>query len=98
DYQTEAALASQEGLEIVRLSDNPFDQAIQFRTATHTDRVLECVVANRDGEAIDRFFYGALTPGSHEIKWSPRNLASGVYYLHFRSDSFHRVEVVAVLR
>ncbi len=65
DHPTELALSRQDGLEISRLNDNPFDEAIQFRTATCSDRVLECVAQNRDGQEIDRFFYGPLKAGSH---------------------------------
>ncbi|HNR68607.1 MAG TPA: hypothetical protein PKN24_11245 [bacterium] len=86
------------GMRIVRLNDNPFDTAIRFRAAICSARLFELDIQTADGRSVDGLCADSLVVGAYEVEWTPHDLPSGVYYLHFRNGGEHQVEIVALLR
>ncbi|MBN1300526.1 MAG: SMP-30/gluconolactonase/LRE family protein [Melioribacteraceae bacterium] len=77
-----------EKLKLFQNYPNPFNPStiLNFYLPSRSFIILE--VYNITGEKIDTILNGILQKGSHEIHWSARNLASGIYIYSIQSGKF----------
>jgi uncharacterized protein (DUF362 family) len=68
---------------------NPFNPSTTFRFHLAADASVKIAVYTRTGQEVETLIDGWLPGGLHELRWTPGNLASGVYLCEMRAGSFH---------
>jgi hypothetical protein len=68
---------------------NPFNPSTAFRFHLAADASVKITVYTRNGQEVDTLIDGWMPKGLHELRWTPRNLASGAYLYEMRTNNFH---------
>ena len=77
---------------------NPFDRQLVFDFILPVDAVVTIAIYDAQGRKIEKIFKGKRSAGHHQIEWSARVLESGVYYCHFITPFYKKVEALAMLK
>lgn len=77
---------------------NPFSQTttIQFSVSEPTD--VRLTVYDVLGREVARLLDRSVTSGSHNLTWTPSNLASGVYFVRIEAGRFTKTRAVHLVR
>ena len=78
-----------QGFNLLNIYPNPFNPSTTINI--QIDKIItnaEIEIYDINGQFIDKIYSGSFNPGSHNIIWSPKNIASGKYFIKFNSDDF----------
>ena len=65
---------------------NPFKENLFIEFALEKHLIVDLFITDLLGKEIEYQELGSLSPGSHLINWSNKNLNEGIYLLHLRSN------------
>jgi Big-like domain-containing protein/cadherin-like protein/type IX secretion system substrate protein/centrosomal CEP192-like protein/peptidase C39-like protein len=82
----------------ISLYPNPFNPETTIRLElTDPEKVL-VEVYNIKGQKIETLLNTSLPAGEHFIKWNATNQSSGIYFLHYLSDSGNEIRKMILLK
>jgi len=85
------------GLELLGAVPNPFNPETVLRLSVPGTEAVRLDVFNLRGERVRRLHDGALSPGTHAIRFDARGLAAGLYLVEARQGGRSAVQRVCYL-
>jgi hypothetical protein len=86
------------GLELRPAVPNPFAESTLIRFSLASDRHTVLDVLDIRGRSIETLVDGVRLAGPHEIRWSPRRLPNGVYFVRLQAEGHTDTRKVVVVR
>ena len=77
-----------EKCELLQNYPNPFNPSTMFRFYLPSEEHVVIMIRNLMGQEIETLIEGIVPQGLHEIHWTPRGIASGVYFCEMRGRHF----------
>ncbi len=77
---------------------NPFNPSTRISFATETAGMVRMRLFNVRGEAVATLINGELPAGKHSLVFSPKALASGVYFYRLETGSFTQTRRMLLLK
>ncbi|HJX70657.1 MAG TPA: T9SS type A sorting domain-containing protein, partial [Bacteroidales bacterium] len=82
------------GNELFSTWPNPFNFRVYFKYSLTDECRVSIRVFNSFGQEVDLLTDAVQKPGIHEINWTPINLPTGIYIVHFSSDNFMQIKKI----
>ncbi len=77
---------------------NPFTGETTISFSLDEDLRVWIDIYNVNGEKVDRIYDEVTEAGEHEVSWSPRGVASGVYFYEIGTDSHRMMKQMVYFR
>jgi len=73
--------------EINNIYPNPFNPTVNIQFSVFKAGTIVTRIVSLDGQLIKNFENAFYSPGIYNLKWSPENVPSGLYFLQIESNS-----------
>jgi len=77
---------------------NPFNPITTINVMIPIESQFDVIVFDITGRQIETLFSGIISAGSHQLRWSPNNHASGIYFIQAVADQITQVQKVMLIQ
>ena len=79
-------------------SPNPFNASTKILFYLSKAQYLEIQIFDIGGRLVDSLYAGYTNQGHYEFIWNAQNFATGLYFVHLKSNSFSKVKKILLLK
>jgi hypothetical protein len=76
------------GYDLCQNYPNPFNPATMVRFSIPKEEPVVLRVFSLTGEEVDLLLEGVLPAGIHQVRWTSRGLASGIYFCEMQAGTY----------
>ena len=84
--------------EINNIYPNPFNPTVNIQFSVFKAGKIVTRIVSLDGQLIKNFENAFYSPGIYNLKWSPENVPSGIYFLQIESNSSIKTEKLVYMK
>jgi hypothetical protein len=77
---------------------NPFNPLTSIAFSLQSNDIVTIDAYNVKGQKVDRIIQAEYQQGEHSVSWNAENLASGVYYISFRTTNHQEISKVILMK
>ena len=77
---------------------NPFNPSTTIEFEIGNGQFISLNIYDLNGRLIEEFFIKHLLQGSHKIKWEPKNITSGIYFIELLAENFRSTQKLILLK